>query len=194
MVKYPRKTPMAFDLVGAGEPANLTAEEVRRTRKISSRISNTELAFFVETAETAPWIQSKVDLADADPASNGLFSTMTDLYWHFAERAPKGVNFAKISKVLHVKQPSLYPILDSHVRHAYNPAAKALRSAYPEFGWRRRTWTAIRNDLLAARSAGSLAELRKCLREFESTDVNEQQRVRRLDNLTDLRLLDILVW
>jgi hypothetical protein len=152
MVRYPRKTPMAFDLVGAGEPANLTAEEVRRTRKISSRISNNELAFFIETAETAPWIQSKADLADADPDSNGLFPTMTDLYWHFAERSPKGVNFAKISKVLHLKQPSLYPILDSHVRRAYNPAAKALRSEYPEFGWRRRTWTAIRNDLLDARA------------------------------------------
>jgi hypothetical protein len=51
---YPHKTPAAFDLAGAGETGKLTSEEVIRTRKISSRISNREATFFVETAAPAP--------------------------------------------------------------------------------------------------------------------------------------------
>ena len=184
---------MAFDYPGSGEAGQLTRDEVKRTRKVSSRISNAEIEFFVEAAATAPWVDPRADLADAHPHEE-LFSAMTDLYWHFGDIAPKGVSFAKISKVLYLKQPHLYPILDSHIRRSYAPAAKALRSEFPELGWRRRTWVAIGNDLVGARSSGALSELRKLLRAFESTDSREQQRVRKLDSLTDLRLLDILVW
>lgn len=191
--KYPRKTPPAFDYPGAGEPEILTAQEVVRTRKISSRISNKEVLFLIEASQTAPWIATAADLADADPESE-LFTAMTDLYWHFAQSSPKGVGFAKISKVLHLKQPSLFPILDSHIAHSYAPAAKMLRTHHSHLGWRRRTWLAVRNDLLAARASGALNELRHRLRIYESDDLNKQQEVRLLDGLTDLRLLDILVW
>lgn len=194
LVRYPYRTPVAFDFPGSGEPGRLTAEEVRRTRKVRSRISNAEVDFFVEAGDTAPWVDPRADLADADPHQQGLFTAMTDLYWHFGENAPRGVNFAKISKVLHVKQPHLYPILDSHIRRSYASSARALRSGFPELGWRRRTWVAVRNDLVCARSSGGLSRLRELLRGFESADSMEQQRVRNLDALTDLRLLDILVW
>lgn len=196
--EYPRKTPGAFDLVGAGEAGKLTDQEVIRTRKLRSRISDKEVTFFVEIAATAPWIDAAADLAaadpDADPADGGLFSSMTDLYWHFAEGAPKGVSFAKISKVLHVKVPNLFPILDSHIARSYAPAAKKLRVDYPQFRWRRRTWIAVRNDLLPGRASGALNELRGRLRSYESADAKKQEQIRRLDGLTDLRLLDILVW
>lgn len=194
LINYPPKTPVAFDFPGSGEPGRLTADEVKRTRKISSRISNAEVEFFVRTAATAPWGDRRADLADADPQHQELFTAMTDLYWHFGENAPKGVSFAKISKVLHIKQPHLYPILDRHIRRSYAPSARALRTHFPELGWRRRTWVAIRNDLVGARSSGALSALRELLRGFESADAREQQRVRNLDALTDLRLLDILVW
>ncbi|MET4622840.1 hypothetical protein ABIE18_004319 [Arthrobacter sp. 2762] len=191
--RYPRKTPAAFDYLGSGEPEELTAQEVIRTRKISSRISNKEVGYFVEMSATAPWIRTTADLADATPEGT-LFAAMTDLYWHFAENSPKGVSFAKISKVLHLKQPSLFPILDSHIARSYAPAARLLRTGYPQLGWRRRTWLAIRNDLLAARESDTLSELRHRLRSYESDDANKQNAVRLLDGLTDLRLLDILVW
>ncbi|MFM9431995.1 hypothetical protein ACFDR8_002911 [Arthrobacter sp. MP_2.3] len=53
---------------------------------------------------------------------------------------------------------------------------------------------AVRSDLLEARASGALDELRCRLRSYESNDINKQQQVRLLDGLTDLRLLDILVW
>lgn len=191
--KYPRKTPAAFDYLGAGDLEKLTAHEVIRTRKISSRISNKEVTYFLEASETAPWIRTAADLANADPDGE-LFASMTDLYWHFAEGPPKGVSFAKISKVLHLKQPSLFPILDSHVARAYAPAAKILRTDHPQLGWRRRTWLAVRKDLLAARTSGALDELRGRLRSYTSADMAKQKEVRLMDELTDLRILDILVW
>lgn len=190
--QYPRKTPAAFDYVGAGDLEKLTAHEVIRTRKISSRISNKEVTYFLEASETAPWIRT-ADLANADPEGK-LFTAMTELYWHFAESAPKGVSFAKISKVLHLKQPSLFPILDSHVARAYAPAARVLRTDHPQLGWRRRTWLAVRKDLLAARTSGALVELRGRIRSYTSADTAKQQEVRLMDQLTDLRILDILVW
>ena len=140
------------------------------------------MTYFLEASETAPWIRTAADLANADP-DRELFAAMTDLYWHFAEGSPKGVSFAKISKVLHLKQPSLFPILDSHVARAYAPA-----------GWRRRTWLAVRKDLLAARTSGALDELRGRIRSYKSADKAKQQQVRLMDGLTDLRILDILVW
>ncbi|MFK0042415.1 DUF6308 family protein [Paenarthrobacter sp. NPDC090517] len=191
--QYPRKTPAAFDYLGPGDVGKLTAQEVIRTRKISSRISNKEVAYFLGASETAPWIWTAADLADADPDGE-LFTAMTDLYWHFAEGAPKGVSFAKISKVLHLKHPSLFPILDSHIAHAYAPVAKMLRKDHPELGWRRRTWLAVRKDLLAARTSGALDELRGRIRSYTSADTKKQQEVRLMDGLTDLRILDILVW
>lgn len=192
---YPRKTPGAFDYPGSGDLGKLTEEEVVRTRKLSSRISNKEVAFFVEASATAPWISALADLADADPEGE-LFADMTDLYWHFAENAPKGVSIAKISKVLHLKQPKLFPILDSRLARSYAPQTKSLRMQYPQLGKRRRIWLAIRNDLLAARDSGALDELRQRLSAFESDEINEktQDEIRCLAGLTDLRLLDMLVW
>lgn len=195
---YPSKTPAAFDLIGPGEQGKLTADEVIRTRRISSRISTREVTFFLETAATAPWIDAPADLASADPdasaADGNLFSSMTALYWHFALAAPKGVSFAKISKVLHLKMPNLFPILDSHIARSYAPSAKQLRANYPQLGWRRRTWIAVRHDLITPRASGALDELRDRLRSYECADAKKQERVQRLNGLTDLRLLDILVW
>jgi len=88
LINYPCKTPVAFDFPGSGEHGRLTADEVERTRKISSRVSNSELVLFVEAASSAPWVDSRADLADAGPRGE-LFTAMTDLYWHFSETAPK---------------------------------------------------------------------------------------------------------
>jgi hypothetical protein len=53
-------------------------------------------------------------LADADPdATGGDFDHAADLYWYFTSPDRiRGVGVAKLHKVLHVKRPGLYPILD----------------------------------------------------------------------------------
>lgn len=56
LINYPSKTPVAFDFPGSGDADRLTADEVKRTRAVKSRISNLELDFFVERGATAPWV------------------------------------------------------------------------------------------------------------------------------------------
>jgi Family of unknown function (DUF6308) len=51
---------------------------------------------------------------------------MAQLYWAFTspERI-SGVRVAKVHKILHQKRPSLYPILDEHIKRLYSPCAAA---------------------------------------------------------------------
>ncbi|MFJ6004055.1 DUF6308 family protein [Arthrobacter sp. NPDC092385] len=192
---YPWKTPLAFDLQGTGEPGVLTTDEVMRTRKVSSRMSYAQAARFVDAAATAPWVDAAADLADANPQeAGGLFSDMTDLYSHFAKRTSPDVSIAKLSKVLYLKHPALYPILDTHLLKAYKPQTRGLRTTYRDFEAHQRAWVVIREELLEVRTTGAIDELRQRLRDFDSSEDDEVARVHRLDKLTDLRLLDILVW
>jgi len=65
------------------------------------------------------------DLADADPAAPaGLFASTAKLYWAFTwpERI-SGVAVAKVHKIVHLKRPGLYPILDEHIKRLYRRAA-----------------------------------------------------------------------
>jgi hypothetical protein len=71
------------------------------------------------------------------------------LYSHFTDGAPHGIAMAKISKVLHVKRPAAYPILDKRITSIYRDAATQATRRYPQRGYRRAYWAAIRDDLIA---------------------------------------------
>jgi len=194
-VSYPSGTPPRFDYPSRGEPGVITAAEIQRTHAVSSRISHAQRDYFISTAKTAPWIDPDADLASADPQERGgLFDAMHELYVYFFNRRPERVNFAKISKVLHLKYPAAFPMIDSRLREKYREAAAELKTQYPERGWRERTWIAVREDLVRARESGALTELRDALKNYESDDVTERDRIASLANLTDLRMLDILTW
>ena len=108
---------------------------------------------------------------------------MTSLYT--ALQGP-GVKDGKVSKVLHLKRPGLYPILDSALSAFYAHAARDAARDYPEDGFRRMYWAAIRKDVLTNQDA--LRQLRPTLAN------NETLRTYRVNQLSDLRLLDILAW
>ncbi len=72
-----------------GNPSELTAAEIQRTRKIASRISNRELTWLLGRAADAPWdiVPPDAALYDADPSlvaacttrqtsSTGIFDRM----------------------------------------------------------------------------------------------------------------------
>jgi hypothetical protein len=182
-------TLIRYDLAGQDEPFTLSRDEVRRTRKIASRISDRERDWFVERGQTAPWtqVEADADLGDADPEQEGgLYDRADALYQHFRSEAPRNVNMAKISKVLHLKRPALVPLLDSHLEREYRSLARQAARRYPARGYSRLYWAAIRDDLLLNRD--SIAALRS---RFAKDD---REAVRRLSQLTDLRVLDILTW
>lgn len=190
--RYPA-TIRTFDAGGHGHPAKLTRDEVVRTRVIASRISEAEAEWFVDVARDAPWdgVPADADLREADPQNpSGLYAASVELYDYFKAKSPPGVAIAKVSKVLHLKRPSLIPILDSHLLHTYRVAATKAGLQYSSV-WgegRRLYWAAIRLDLIEPTNAASLVAVRREL-QAEETDP-----VKRMASLTDLRLLDILTW
>ncbi|WP_225623912.1 DUF6308 family protein [Rhodococcus rhodochrous] len=142
---YPAVTVARYDLPGPGALKEITADEIARTHKVRSRISHAQLDWFIRTAVDAPWAAAPIQaqLVEADPNISGeLYDRAEALYDHFRTAAPRRVGVAKISKVLHLKRPGLFPILDSKVRW--------VRSR-----WRRRSsWalSASRGDAMAEES------------------------------------------
>jgi hypothetical protein len=99
--------------------------------------------------------------------SDGLYDAASALWDHFWTDRPRRVALAKISKVLYLMRPALFPILDRRLRSFYGPAAKAaardVASRRPEFAaYKRMTWEAVRRDLLSNEAA--LREVRGALR------------------------------
>ncbi|MCW3472271.1 DUF6308 family protein [Rhodococcus pyridinivorans] len=131
---YPAVTVTRYDLPGPGPAAVITADEIARTHKVRSRISHAQRDWFIRTAVDAPWeaVPTAAQLIDADPNLGGeLYDRAEALYDHFRTAAPRHVGVAKISKVLHLKRPGLFPILDSKVMAFYRHHARAAAADTP---------------------------------------------------------------
>jgi hypothetical protein len=178
-----------------GPSRQVSPESVKATRIVASRISNEAAVWFVERGVSAPWsvVPADAELADADATvTGGLYENACALWNHFAATPLPQVSTGKISKVLHLARPALFPILDSTVRKVYRKAAKdAARevvSTRPDLARiKRMYWMAIRQDVLA--NADGLETLRDELRTSESPLARECA-----DGLSDVRLLDVCAW
>jgi hypothetical protein len=185
------RTLREYDLAGAGDPAVLVASEVERTWIIASRITRREGAWFLRRAADAPWggVSADADLACADPAGRGdLFDNAAALYWHFTTPHQPGIGPAKIHKVLHVKRPRLYPVLDRLVRRLYRAQAREWVNRIPDTrpGDSVTFWAAIRHDLTDEDNRSVLSQHHAELREDPETAP--------MAGLLSLRLLDIVAW
>jgi hypothetical protein len=182
-----------YDVAGLS-PDGITHTTVKATRSLASRISREEELWFVERAPKPDWsaVKPKWTLRDADPLqTGGVFDFAAQVFDVYLAAAESGINVGKISKVLHLVRPSLFPVLDSRIRAAYwqlaLDAAIAIRRSRPDFPYQRSFWAAIRDDLVA--NEDSLKALRK------SAATHENARVRFMAiEISDVRLLDILVW
>jgi hypothetical protein len=190
------RTLCQYDLGGSGDAGRLTADEAWRSRIIGSRLTRRQRDKLIERASDprCPWtsVPADADLYDADPNIHGReFDKAAMLYWHFTQphRIP-GVRAAKIHKVLHLKRPALYPILDSRVRRLYKNHARAwvarlsrlkvtIKDSPPY-------WAAIREDLIF--NWEELGTYRNQL----ADDADES--IRNMARLTRQRLQDIVAW
>ncbi len=185
-----------YDFI-AGTSEELTADLIKATRMpwMASRITAREEAWFIERARRAPWgqVAPRALLRDADATRpGGLYDAASTLWDHFWSERPEGVATAKISKVLYLMRPALFPILDRRLRSFYGPAAKAaardVATRRPEFAdCKRMTWEAVRRDLVSNEAA---------LRELRSTlgDIGCVLASKASVKLSDLRFLDMLTW
>ena len=174
---------------------NLDLVRATRSPWMGSRISAQQAAWIIDRGTTAPWAAIPLDaqLKEADPlAADGLYDRAAVLWEHFWDARPANVSTAKISKVLYLMRPGLFPILDSYLIRFYRTAARA---AAIDLGQKRASlgrfrtlyWEAVRRDILD--NEANLQVLRQALA-ATGTPLPEQAARR----LSDLRLLDMLAW
>jgi len=188
--KYARKhsrTLKEYDFEPSGDPYTLTLDDVRSTRIIASRISEVEAAEIVRLATQAGrlWaaVPAEAELRDADPAKHGgLYDAMESLY---ASLQFRGVQHAKVSKVLHRKRRGAFPVLDATLMAVYRNAAAKQAARYPDRGYRRMYWAAIREDVIA--NEGGLEQLQSDIGRISDVDLP-------MHKLSNVRLLDIIAW
>jgi hypothetical protein len=96
----------------------------------------------------------------------------------------RGIGPVKRSKVLHLKRPWLVPIYDTHVHEVYGDRAADLgrQIGDPNGGW----WEAARLDLVEGATDFHWLTA--------SLSADDNPLIRRAGSLTELRVLDILVW
>lgn len=124
--------------------------------------------------------------------AEGLYDRAVALWEHFWAARPAGVSTAKISKVLYLMRPGLFPILDSYLIRFYRTAALATAI---DIGYKRKIlsqsktlyWEAVRRDILD--NEAGLYSLRQALASAQLPLTEQASRC-----LSDLRLLDILAW
>ena len=174
---------------------NLDLIRATRSPWMGSRISAKQAAWLIDRGTTAPWAAIPLDarLKEADPlAVDGLYDRAAVLWEHFWDARPANVRTAKISKVLYLMRPGLFPILDSYLVRFYRAAARAAaidaaqkRASLGRF--RTLYWEAIRRDILD--NEAGLQALRQVLPETGAPLAGQAAR-----GLSDLRLLDMLAW
>ena len=181
----------------AGGWEMLTREAILSTRRpfLNSRISNAQVEWFLDRGRSAPFasLEPDDDIREANPVENGgLYDRMLNVYEHFWTQAPAGVSVGKIHKVLYVMRPRLFPILDSRVQRLLKPNAVAVaeqtrlgRGEYDR--GKSNYWGAVR--LLQIGADQTLDAIRKELLKSEDDFIRQSHAF-----LTDLRLLDMVLW
>jgi Family of unknown function (DUF6308) len=155
----------------AGTFQHVDQRLIKATRSpwMGSRISRTQEEWFIDRGHTAPWadVQADAQLADADPvAAGGLYDRAEALWDHFWKTRPANVSTAKLSKVLYLMRPALFPILDSNLIRFYRAPAREAAAKVAQTRPSLRPckvfyWEAIRQDILS--SQASLRALRQVL-------------------------------
>lgn len=180
-----------YDLHEQESPDRITAHDVLATQHVESRVDSGNVQYFTDNGRDAPWhlVPPDAHLADADPAEeDGLYDRAEELYRHFHAGRRQGMTPAKIHKVLHLKRPHLYPLLDGRLRHLFEDQAQELSKRIREVRRGRRGrlyWGAIREDVVANRDG--LAKVREEL-------ASREEPASLAAELSDVRLHDILAW
>lgn len=185
-----------YDLGGRGDPNQLTVDGTWRSRIINSRLTRSECGELVSRAAEpdCPWrdVQINMDLSNVDPSvQGGDLDKAASLYWFFTwpERI-HGVRAAKVHKILHIKRPAFYPILDGRVRELYQDSAESWIQVLGYLGVSIEDsppyWAAIGQDL---KCNGAQIDMYR-----QELAVDEDKGVALMAQLTNLSLQDIVAW
>jgi hypothetical protein len=144
---------------------------------INARLDAGDIPTMISRAQDAPWdaVPAQADLMTA-PDLEGLLDGADALYQHF--RKDHGLGPTRTHKLLHLKRPRVFPVVDGVVRAVYldkaRAAAKARGAQYPLY------WATLAVEMQA--NANAFFALVERLGDARSA------------RLTSPRLHDLLVW
>jgi hypothetical protein len=168
----------SYDAVPS-DPASFKEDDLRLANRGGARISASEIAAILERRgdieRALRMIQPEASLTDT--TSSIPWSSLTELFDEFAEI--RGIGFSKMTKALHPKRPALIPILDSVVQAYLAEEDPATRSSGPFGGRATALVRSYKREL--DRNSSVLREL-------------QQKLAGRTYRLTEVRILDILIW
>jgi hypothetical protein len=187
-----RETVRIYDLgaeAGASSKRAVTLADIGRLVVINAELQAGDVVRLLSASADVDRLAlpEDADLADADPAeTGGLYDRMSSLYEVFTGLF--NIKATKASKLLHIKWPSAFPIMDKYARDRYEQAGQSALAEYPnrqQPGVTCLRWAAMRKDLIASRPA--LAHVRAALPVRDEWGAT-------LATLSDLRLIDMLIW
>jgi len=200
LLSFEPETVRSYDLAGTSPTDTVTLEDIGRLCVMAARLEAEEAAWLLQRGRQpdAPWASNPgahtLDSLDSGP-DGSLQLHVWELYRWFCRA---GISDAKVSKLLHIKWPSFFPILDEVVRDVYTARAIAAYKASPQWQMAlgnvpdgRCYWSAIRDDLVLPSNVVGLQSVRNGMRAAGWPD---PEHVARLLRLGDLRLLDIITW
>jgi hypothetical protein len=199
---YPTLTLQHYDLGGLSPRDSITTTDLGRATLFGAFRGWKTAASLLRASQAATWPTGAPDwrlnvAPDANTEewiSHPDVNAARDLFFALASGDEGGWREAATSKILHLKWPDFYPVIDGELRELYSSQAIAAERSIP--GSRRRKhatttayWIAVRDDLLRPENK----EAERATREgLESTSNPEKASL--LKQLTSLRLLDALAW
>jgi hypothetical protein len=166
-----------FDASDPSDPSSFGESDLRFANRGGARISGVEIASITERRRAIVRALQAIAL-DASLTATGSsvpWLPLRELFDAFA--GIRGVGLAKMTKALHPKRPALIPMLDSFVQKYLEDDDPGARAPFGE-----RALALVRgykHDL--DRNRAALRALR-------------QQLARRRYELTEVRILDLLIW
>ena len=173
------ETSSSYESKEGSGPISLGESDLRLANRGGARISAAEIAAILERREEIERALREIrpDSSLAAATSSIAWVPLTRLFDAFADI--RGVGFSKMTKALHKKRPALIPMLDSVVQEYLTRDEPEVASS-GTFGERATALVrSYKRDLDRNRSA-----LRRMQREL----------ARREHRLTEVRILDLLIW
>ena len=168
-----------YEASGSSRSASFDESDLRLANRGGARISAAEIAAILERRGEIERALRKIhiDASLVDATGSIPWASLTRLFDAFADI--RGIGFSKMTKALHRKRPALIPMLDSVVQ-AYLARDDPWTPSSGSFGERATALVrSYKHDLDRNRSV--LHEL-------------QQELARRTYRLTEVRILDLLIW
>jgi uncharacterized protein Usg len=165
-----------FDVSPALESASFAESDLRRANRAGARISTAEIGSILERGRA---IERTLEAIAADASLAGAASvpwlSLRELFDAFADI--RGIGPSKMTKALHYKRPALIPMLDSVVQKYLQDDDLGVKAPFGE------------------RALGLVRGYKRDLdRNLGAVRAVRREIARRGYGLTEVRILDLLIW